>query len=54
MAGPILVDGVSMRSIRQINALPSEQKAEVYRSLIPDTVLAQFDIDRSPGPMRMA
>ena len=44
-AGPILVDGVSMRSIRQINALPPEQKAEVYRSLIPDTLLAQFDID---------
>jgi len=45
MAGPILVDGVSMRSIRQINALPPEQKAEVYRRLIPDNLLAQLDID---------
>ncbi len=45
MAGPILVDGVAMRSIRQINALPEEQKSEVYRHLIPDDVLPQFGID---------
>jgi hypothetical protein len=45
MAGPILVDGVPMRSIRQINALPEEQKVDVYQRLIPDDLLAQFGID---------
>jgi hypothetical protein len=45
MAGPILVDGVPMRSIRQINALPEEQKVAVYQRLIPDDLLAQFGID---------
>jgi hypothetical protein len=45
MAGPILVDGVPMHSIRQINALPEEPKTEVYGRLIPDDLLAQFGID---------
>jgi hypothetical protein len=45
MAESILVDGVQMRSIRQINALSEEQKTAVYRRLIPGDVLAQFGID---------
>ena len=45
MAGPILVDGVPMHSIRQINGLPEEPKTEVYGRLIPDDLLAQFGID---------
>ena len=45
MAGPILVDGVRMHSIRQINALPQEQKLSVYRCLIPGDLLARFGID---------
>ena len=36
-----------MHSIRQINALPGEQKAEVYRRLVPEDLLSQFGID--PG-----
>jgi hypothetical protein len=46
MTGPILVDGVSMHSIRQINALPEDQKAEIYCRLIPEDLLSQFGIDR--------
>jgi hypothetical protein len=45
MAGPILVDGVPMRSIRQINALPEEPKARIYQLLIPGDLLSQFGID---------
>lgn len=45
MDGPILVDGVPMRSIRQINALPEEKKAQVYCHLIPSDLLPQFGID---------
>jgi hypothetical protein len=45
MAGPILVDGVSMHSIRQINALLQEQKAEIYCRLVPEDLLSQFGID---------
>jgi hypothetical protein len=32
-------------SIRAINDLPQEQKRAIYRTLIPDWVFAQFDID---------
>ena len=32
-------------SIRAINDLPREQKRAIYRTLIPDWVFAQFDID---------
>jgi hypothetical protein len=49
MAGPILVDGVPMHSIRQINALPAEPKAHVYRHLFPDDLLLQFGIDPATG-----
>ena len=49
MAGPILVDGVPMHSIRQINALPEEPKTEVYSRLIPDDLLAQFGIPTPRG-----
>lgn len=45
MGEPITVAGVPMRSIRQINALPEEQKVKVYCRLIPDEVLTQFGID---------
>ncbi|GAB4526230.1 MAG: hypothetical protein Kow0063_00230 [Anaerolineae bacterium] len=45
MAGPIQVDGVPIRSIRQINALPEKQKSDIYRRLIPEDLLAQFGID---------
>ena len=45
MAGLVLVDGVPMRSIRQINALPDEQKASIYQLLIPGDLLRQFGID---------
>jgi hypothetical protein len=45
MVEPILVDGVPMRSLRQINTLPEEQKVAVYRRLIPDDLLIQFGID---------
>lgn len=45
MTEPILVDGIPMRSLRQINALPEEQKIAVYRRLIPDDLLPQFGID---------
>ena len=45
MAGPILVGGVPMHSIRQINALPEGQKTEVYRRLVPKDLLSQFGID---------
>jgi hypothetical protein len=45
MAGPILVDGVPMHSVRQINALPEEKKVNVYRLLIPNALLPQFGID---------
>lgn len=45
MAGPIQVDGVPMHSIRQINALPEEQKAAIYRQIIPRDLLLQFAID---------
>jgi len=44
MTDPLLVDGVPMRSLRQINALPEEQKVGVYRKLIPDNLLTQFGI----------
>ena len=49
MAGPILVDGVPMHSIRQINALPAEHKGQVYRHLIPDDLLLQFNIHPATG-----
>jgi hypothetical protein len=42
---PILVDGVPMRSLRQINALPEEQKVAIYQQLIPDDLLTRFGID---------
>jgi hypothetical protein len=45
MAGPIVVDGVAMHSIRQINALPEEQKAKIYRLLIPEDLLPRYGID---------
>ena len=45
MVGPILVDGVSMHSIQQINALPEEQKAGIYCRLIPEDMLHQFGIE---------
>ena len=45
MAEPIVVDGVPMRSLRQINALPEAQKAAIYCRLIPDDLLTQFGID---------
>ena len=45
MAEPIVVDGVAMRSLRQINALPVAQKVAIYRRLIPDDLLTQFGID---------
>lgn len=32
-------------SIRAINDLPTEQKRAIYRTLVPDWVFAQFDID---------
>jgi hypothetical protein len=44
MVGQILVDGVSMHSIRQINALQGEQKTQVYRLLIPHDLLPQYGI----------
>jgi hypothetical protein len=44
MAEPIMVDGVPMHSIRQINDLPREQTVAVYRRLIPDDLLPRFGI----------
>jgi len=32
-------------SIRAINDLPMPEKRAIYRTLIPDWVFAQFDID---------
>ena len=45
MAGLISVDGISMHSIQQINALPEEQKVGIYCRLIPEDLLSQFGID---------
>jgi len=45
MAAPISVDGVRMHSIRQINALPDKDKADVYGLLVPDDLLLRFGID---------
>ena len=45
MAGPIVVDGVPMHSIRQINALPEEHETKIYRLLIPEDLLSRYGID---------
>lgn len=48
---PTLVDpaqafsGLSLYSISQVNALPRDQRARIYRSLIPLDVVLRFDID---------
>jgi hypothetical protein len=49
MVGPILVDGMPMHSIRQINGLPAGQKMQVYRHLIPDDLLLKFGIQPASG-----
>lgn len=45
MAERIVVDGVPMHSIRQINALSEEQRAKIYRFLIPGDLLSRYGID---------
>jgi len=48
---PTLVDvsqvlsDLSLYSISQVNALPRDQRAQIYRSLIPLDVILRFDID---------
>jgi hypothetical protein len=48
---PTLVDasqvlsGLSFYSISQVNALPQDRRAQIYRSLIPLDVILRFDID---------
>lgn len=37
--------GLDLRSIAQINALPGDQRAQVYSSLLPLDVISRFDID---------
>ncbi|MFO7743148.1 MAG: hypothetical protein R6X31_12625 [Anaerolineae bacterium] len=39
------LSGLDLYSIGQINALPHDQRARVYRSLIPADVILRFDID---------
>jgi hypothetical protein len=45
MAEPIVVEGVPMHSLRQVNALPDVHKTAIYRRLIPDDLLIRFGID---------
>ncbi len=37
--------GLDLRSIAQINALPADQRAQVYSSLLPLDIISQFEID---------
>ncbi len=39
---------LDVRSINQINALPSAERERVYRSLLPLDVISRFDIDLAP------
>ncbi|MFW6135277.1 MAG: hypothetical protein ACOC7N_00475 [Chloroflexota bacterium] len=39
------LSGLDLYSIGQINALPPDQRARVYHSLIPTDVILRFDID---------
>jgi hypothetical protein len=43
--GRFVVDGTRLYSIRQINQLPENTKAGIYRQLLPVTLLEQFGID---------
>jgi hypothetical protein len=42
-----VLSGLDLYSIGQINALPRDQRAQIYRSLIPVDVVLRFDIDPS-------
>ena len=46
---PLIVDGVQITSINQINDLPSEERERLYRELVPPEVFARFDIDPTTG-----
>jgi hypothetical protein len=45
MPEPFTIDGVRIRSLRQINNLPAAQKEAIYRTLLPWAFLARFDIN---------
>lgn len=44
-----VLSGLDLRSIAQINALPADQRTQVYSSLLPCDVISQFDIDLEIG-----
>lgn len=41
---------LDVRSIRQINALPHNERSRMYRSLVPLDVISRFDIDLEVRP----
>ncbi|MDA2916524.1 hypothetical protein MYX64_06775 [Nitrospinae bacterium AH_259_B05_G02_I21] len=49
LPSPLIVDGVQITSINQINDLPSEERERLYRELVPPEVFARFDIDPTTG-----
>ena len=44
-ADRFIVDGMRLYSLRQINELPTAAKEGIYRHLIPDVLLEEFDIN---------
>ncbi|MFQ6671860.1 MAG: hypothetical protein ACE5KY_01060, partial [Candidatus Tectimicrobiota bacterium] len=46
---PLIVDGVPITSINQINELPAERREHLYQELIPPDVFSRFGIDPATG-----